>query len=81
MKLFAVKVIKTNFVSEKKTMPVMLRRLTPGIDFTNILRTAFVLVDHESVKNTVKSSVSFYAFGIYESKSCTYDVDEIDFRG
>ncbi len=35
------------------------------------LRTAFALVDPERVKNTVKSSVSFYAFGIYKRKSCT----------
>jgi len=42
-----------------------------GVDFINVLRTAFSLVDPESVKNTVKSSASFYAFGIYERKSCT----------
>ncbi len=35
-----------------------------GVNFTNVLRTASTLVDSESVKNTVKSSVSFYAFGI-----------------
>jgi len=40
------------------------------VNFINVLRTAFVLVDPKSVKNTVKSSVSFYAFGIYERKSC-----------
>ncbi len=39
--------------------------------FNNVLRTAFALVDPKSVKNTVRSSVSFYAFGIYERKSCT----------
>jgi hypothetical protein len=44
---------------------------TSGVNFTNILRTAFALVDPKSVKNTVKSSVSFYAFGIYKCKSCT----------
>ncbi len=33
-------------------------------------------IDPESVKNSVKSSVSFYAFGIYECKSCTQNVDE-----
>jgi len=27
----------------------------PGVNFTNLLRTAFALVDTESVKNTVKS--------------------------
>jgi len=38
----------------------------PGVNFTNILLAAFTLVDLKGVKNTVKSSVSFYAFGIYE---------------
>jgi len=42
-----------------------------GVNFINVIRTAFTLVDPKSVKNTVKSSVSFYAFGIYERKSCT----------
>ncbi len=42
-----------------------------GLNFINVLRTAFGLVDPESVKNTPKSSVSFYALGIYERKSCT----------
>jgi len=41
----------------------------PGLNFINVLRTAFTLVDPESAKNTVKSLVSFYAFGIYERKS------------
>jgi hypothetical protein len=45
--------------------------LSPGVNFSNVLRTAFALVDPKSVKNTDKSSVSFYAFGIYERKSCT----------
>ena len=49
-----------------------------GVNFTNILLTAFVHVDSKSVKNTVKSLVSFYAFGIYKPKSCMYNVDEID---
>jgi hypothetical protein len=39
---------------------------TSGVNFIYILCTAFALVDPESVKNTVKSSVSFYAFGIYK---------------
>jgi len=30
------------------------------------------------MKNTVRSSVSFYAFGIYMHKSCTQNVDEIE---
>ncbi len=49
-----------------------------GVNFINVLCTAFGLVDPKSVKNTAKSSVSFYAFGIYECKSCTWNVDEID---
>jgi len=50
----------------------------PSVSFINDLRTAFALVDPKSVKNTVKSSVSFYAFGIYERKSCTKKGDEIE---
>ncbi len=42
-----------------------------GVNFINVPHTAFALVDPESVKITVKSSVSFYAFGIYKPKSCT----------
>ena len=56
-------------LSYKKGKSKMLMKLRPGLDFINVLRTAFALVDPESVKNTVKSSVSFYAFGIYERKS------------
>ncbi len=52
-----------------------------GVNFINILRTAFALIDPKSVKNTVKTSVYVrYAFGIYERKSCTWNVDEIDTR-
>jgi len=53
---------------------------TEGVNFINVLCTAFALVDPKSVKNTVKLSVSFYTFGIYERKSCTQNVDEIDGR-
>jgi hypothetical protein len=42
-----------------------------GVNSNNILRTSFMLVDPKSIKNTVKSSMSFYTFGIYETKSCT----------
>jgi hypothetical protein len=41
----------------------MLMKLSPGVKFTNILCTAFALVDPERVKNTVKSSVSFMLLG------------------
>ncbi len=46
-------------------------KVLPCVNFINVLRTAFALIDPKSVTNTVKSSVSFYAFGIYERKSCT----------
>ncbi len=42
-----------------------------GRNFINILRTAFTRVDPECTKKTVKSAVSFGAFGTYECKSCT----------
>ncbi len=44
--------------------------LAPGMNFTKVLHEAFTLIDPESVKNVVKSSVSFYAFGICACKSC-----------
>jgi len=42
----------------------------PGVNFINVLGAAFVLIDPKSVKNTVKSSVSVYAFGLRAHKSC-----------
>jgi len=39
-------------------------KLTPGVNFTNVLCTAFTLVDPESVKNTVMSSLSFYSASV-----------------
>jgi len=51
---------------------------SPCVNFTNVLCAAFMLVVPKSVKNTVKSSVSFYAFGICTHKSCTQNVDEIE---
>ncbi len=35
---------------------------SPCVNFTKIIYTAFTLVDPKSVKNIVKSSVSFYTF-------------------
>ncbi len=43
--------------------------VTRYVNFTKVLCAAFTLVDPKSVKNTVKSSVSFYAFGICERKA------------
>jgi len=42
----------------------------PSVNFIIVLRAAFAPVDPESVKNTVKSYVSSYAFGICGRKSC-----------
>lgn len=42
-----------------------------SISSTFYLQQNFALVDPKSVKITVKSSVSSYAFGIYKHKSCT----------
>jgi len=53
-----------------KAVRRMLMKLTAGVNFINVLCTAFKLVDQESIKNTVKSSESFYALGICEHKSC-----------
>jgi len=47
------------------------RSLTSGVNFTNVLHTASMLVDPESVKNTVKSLISFYPFRICERKNST----------
>ncbi len=43
----------------------------PGANFMNSLLKAFTCVDPKSTKNTVKSSVSFCAFGICTRKSCS----------
>ncbi len=40
-----------------------------GVNFINVLRTAFALVDPESVKNTVRSSVSFTLLGSMSVKA------------
>ncbi len=42
-----------------------------GVNFINILRAAFAPVDPESVKRYLWLNCIFYAFGIYERKSCT----------
>ncbi len=51
-------------------LPTLKKGRDPGLNFINVLRTAFMLVDPKSVKNTVKSYLSFYAFWIYWRKSC-----------
>jgi hypothetical protein len=48
-----------------------------GFNFINILHTAFMRVDPESIKNTVKS---FYTYRIFARESCAQNVDEIEPR-
>jgi len=40
-----------------------MRQIRPGVNFINVQSTAFMLVDPDSAKNTVKSSVSFTLLG------------------
>jgi len=49
----------------------MFVNLTPGIDFNNIWLEAFTCENPQSVKNSVKLSVSFCAFGICECKDAS----------
>ena len=62
-------------VCERDTVRVNMGEI---VNFINVLLTAFALIDPKSIKITVKSSVSFYAFGICERKSCTYNIDKTD---
>jgi len=55
--------------------------MTEGVNFTNVLRTAFTLVYPESVKNTVKSQVffellvpHFFAVGLKTPSLLTYNL-------
>jgi hypothetical protein len=41
-----------------------------GLNFIKLLRTDFMHADPICAKKTVKSAVSFGAFGTYERKSC-----------
>ena len=50
----------------------------PGVNFINVLRKLLFPKIPNVQKKTVKSAVSFGAFGTYERKSCTYNVGEID---
>ena len=45
----------------------------PGVNFINILRTAFTLADPKSAQNTVKPSVFFAPLGL----ACINDVRKI----
>ncbi len=63
-----------------KAVHEMLVKLTTGVNFINVLHTFFAHVDSKLAKNTVKSALSFYAFGLCKHKSCMKNVDEIEPR-
>ncbi len=62
-----------------ETVAASLQRITPEINFTNIFHKAFMCEDPKSAK---KIDGWFYCilgvFGIYMSKSCMWNVGEID---
>jgi len=41
-----------------------------GLNFINVLRTAFMFADPKCTKKEVKLAVLFGTFGTYERKSC-----------
>jgi len=49
----------------KKGARKMLMKLTPGINFTNILLVAFIRKDPKSKKNTAKLLVSFVLWDLF----------------
>jgi len=53
-----------------KAVHKTLVKLTPGVNFINIFTCSFYTGSSPKCKNSVKSSESFYAFGIYVRKSC-----------
>ena len=55
--------------SYEKFACLMLMRLTPGFNFINVLRTTFMLVDPESVKNTVSHQYLFTLLGSTYAKA------------
>ncbi len=57
-------------LSYKKDERKMLMKLTPGLNFINVLHIAFTLVDPRSIKRYWWLNCIFYAFVIYECKRC-----------
>jgi len=56
----------------------MLVKSTLGVNFTNLLHAAFMLIDPKSAKNTVKPSVIFALLGSARIKAERKHVCEID---
>ncbi len=49
-----------------------------GVNFINVLRTAFTPIGPKSAKRHCWLDCLFCAFGIYVCKSCTWNIDEIE---
>jgi len=64
-------------LSYEKNTRKMLMKLAPGLNFINVQHTAFTPADRKSVKNNQVVKL-FYAFVIYERKSCSKNVGKID---
>jgi len=58
----------------------MLTKLTTELNFINVLHTAFMSAEPKSVNRYWWLNCIFYAFGIYEHKSCSQNIDEINTR-
>ncbi len=56
----------------------MLIKLTPGVDFTNILFTAITCIDHKSAKMTDGLIVFFALLGSALVKAAQKNVDKIE---
>jgi hypothetical protein len=78
--LFSSYVLAKKALLCKKCVHKMLMKLTPGVNFINILHKAFTCTDPNSTKNTLKPLV-FCAFGICLHKYLyKLNVGEIDPR-
>jgi len=58
----------------------MLMKLAPGVNFTNILRAAFMCADPKSLNKTDSLTVSFVLLGSLRVKAELINVGEIDPR-
>ncbi len=76
-----IKLEKTISISLKEK-DMHANALAPSrVNFTNMFISSFYLWRYQKPKNTLKTSVSFFNLGIWKSKSCSKNVDEIDTWG
>ncbi len=67
--LYAVSQLDQSLFTGSRAACKMMRKLTQGVDFTNILRSAFTRADPKSTKKYNSLTVLFYHFGICALKS------------